>query len=298
MYRIEIDWLSCSGFGICAQVAGDLIEVGKDGIAAVRVGRTTRPFRPRGRGGLPDGRDHRRRGGGRLMTPRSVVIVGAERPGARWAGTLRAAGYDGAVTLIGEEALAPYERPALSKEYLAGRKERRELLLRPHASWIEQQIVLRLGERIVGVDPAHRTVVTEAGGGARLGCPRACDGRTAAQASFAVPSGVHTLRTVEDARVLREALVPGAHLVVVGGESGRRGRVDHGPIGSRVTMVEALAHPVRADARPQARPSPRRPLPRSRGRRARAHGRGFGVRGGRGRRRPVGSSHRRRRTPL
>ena len=178
------------------------------------------------------------------MTPRSVVIVGAGLAGARCAETLRAAGYDGAVTLIGEEALAPYERPALSKEYLAGRKEEHELLLRPHASWIEQQIVLRLGERIVGVDPAHRTVVTEAGEELAWDALVLATGARPRRLPFAVPSGVHTLRTVEDARALREALVPGAHLVVVGGGFvGAEVASTAVAIGSRVTMVEALATP-------------------------------------------------------
>jgi 3-phenylpropionate/trans-cinnamate dioxygenase ferredoxin reductase subunit len=97
------------------------------------------------------------------MAPCSVVIVGAGLAGARCAETLRAEGYDGALTMVGDEQLPPYERPALSKEYLAGRKEEHELLLRPHAAWAEQQIVLRLGQRVVHVDPARRTAVTDTG---------------------------------------------------------------------------------------------------------------------------------------
>ena len=57
------------------------------------------------------------------MSPQTVVIVGAGLAGSRCAETLRAEGFDGRVVLVGEERAAPYERPALSKEYLAGKRE-------------------------------------------------------------------------------------------------------------------------------------------------------------------------------
>ena len=57
------------------------------------------------------------------MTARAVVIVGAGLAGSRCAETLRAEGFDGRIVLVGDEALAPYERPALSKEFLAGRRD-------------------------------------------------------------------------------------------------------------------------------------------------------------------------------
>ena len=74
------------------------------------------------------------------MTPRSVVIVGAGLAGSRCAETLRAEGFDGQVTLVGDEPLGPYERPALSKQFLAGTKERIEL--RPPSHWEERDIKL------------------------------------------------------------------------------------------------------------------------------------------------------------
>ena len=60
------------------------------------------------------------------MAPRSVVVVGAGLAGCRCAETLRAEGYEGRLTLIGDEELPPYERPALSKGFLAGEKEEHE----------------------------------------------------------------------------------------------------------------------------------------------------------------------------
>jgi len=179
-----------------------------------------------------------------MTKPRSVVIVGAGLAGARCAETLRSEGYDGAVTLIGEEALPPYERPTLSKEYLAGRKEEHELLLRPRAFWAEQEIVLRLGQRVVGVDPARRTAVTARGDELAWDALVLATGARPRLLPFAVPRGVHTLRTVEDARALRAALVPGARLVVVGGGFvGAEVASTALALGARVTMVEALAAP-------------------------------------------------------
>jgi 3-phenylpropionate/trans-cinnamate dioxygenase ferredoxin reductase subunit len=178
------------------------------------------------------------------MSPRSVVIVGAGLAGARCAETLRAEGYEGAVTVLGDETLPPYERPALSKEYLAGRKEEDELLLRPRAAWAEQQIVFRLGQRVVDVDPSRRTVVT--GTGSELGWDVLvlATGARPRRLPFPVPAGVQALRTIEDARALREALVPGAHLVVVGGGFvGAEVASTATALGVRVTMLEALATP-------------------------------------------------------
>ena len=59
-----------------------------------------------------------------MTSPRSILVVGAGLAGARCAETLRAEGYDGELVLVGEEPFAPYERPALSKEFLVGREER------------------------------------------------------------------------------------------------------------------------------------------------------------------------------
>jgi NADPH-dependent 2,4-dienoyl-CoA reductase/sulfur reductase-like enzyme len=178
------------------------------------------------------------------MTPRSIVIVGAGLAGGRCAETLRAEGYDGAVTLIGDETLPPYERPALSKEYLAGTKEEHELLLRPRAAWAEQEIVLRLGQRVVHVDPGRRTALTHVGRELDWDVLVLATGARPRRLPFAVPGGVHVLRTVDDARGLREALVPGAHLVVVGGGFvGAEVASTATALGARVTILEALGTP-------------------------------------------------------
>ena len=89
------------------------------------------------------------------MTPRTVVIVGAGLAGSRCAETLRAEGFEGRIVLVGDEELPPYERPALSKEFLAG--SRGEIELRPRAHWDERDIELVLGYRVERLDLARRT---------------------------------------------------------------------------------------------------------------------------------------------
>jgi NADPH-dependent 2,4-dienoyl-CoA reductase/sulfur reductase-like enzyme len=74
---------------------------------------------------------------------RHVVIVGGGLAGSRCAQTLRADGFDGSITLVGDEPHLPYERPALSKEFLAGTRE--ELRVQGPAAWTDLEIGLELG---------------------------------------------------------------------------------------------------------------------------------------------------------
>jgi NADPH-dependent 2,4-dienoyl-CoA reductase/sulfur reductase-like enzyme len=178
------------------------------------------------------------------MSPSSVLIVGAGLAGARGAETLRAEGYGGKLVLVGDELLPPYERPALSKEYLAGTKSEQQLLLRAPSSWAEREIELRLRQRVVHVDPLRRSATTA--GGEELGWDVLvlATGARPRLLPFPVPDGVYRLRTVADARMLRTALVPGAHLVVVGGGFvGAEVASTALALGVRVTMLEALATP-------------------------------------------------------
>ena len=178
------------------------------------------------------------------MAPASILVVGAGLAGSRCAETLRAEGYEGSVVVVGDELLPPYERPALSKEYLAGSKADHELLLRAPSSWTEQEIDLRLGETVVHVDPSRRQATTAAGEVLAWDVLVLATGARPRQLPFPVPRGVQTLRTVVDARALREALVPGAHLVVVGGGFvGAEVASTAVSLGVGVTMVEALAAP-------------------------------------------------------
>jgi len=147
------------------------------------------------------------------MTPTRVVIVGAGLAGSRCAQTLRAEGFEGQVTLIGEEPCAPYERPALSKEFLAG--TRSELALQPEDYWIENGIRLLLGTRVEGVGLAEKVVRTAGGEIGWDALVLATGARPRCLPDIGGP-GVHVLRTLADAESLRAGLVPGRRLVIVG----------------------------------------------------------------------------------
>jgi 3-phenylpropionate/trans-cinnamate dioxygenase ferredoxin reductase subunit len=92
-----------------------------------------------------------------------ILIAGAGHAGAQSAILLRQLGFEGSVGLIGAEADLPYERPPLSKEYLAGEKEFERMLIRPAAFWTERRIELVPNTNIVAVDAAAKTVTSEAG---------------------------------------------------------------------------------------------------------------------------------------
>ena len=149
-------------------------------------------------------------------TPGSVLIVGAGLAGARCAETLRTEGYEGRVVLVGAEAEPPYERPALSKELLAGSRSDEDLALRTPDWWAEREIELVTGARIGAIDPRDRIAMTTSG------CEFAWDALVLATGACArafpgpMPRGVHTLRSLADALALRAELQPGLQLVIVG----------------------------------------------------------------------------------
>jgi 3-phenylpropionate/trans-cinnamate dioxygenase ferredoxin reductase component len=144
------------------------------------------------------------------MNARSVVIVGAGLAGSRCAETLRAEGFDGRIRLVGDEALPPYERPALSKEYLAGQREGVEL--RPRAHWDEREIELVLGRHVERLDLARRTYA----GGPAADALVIATGARARELPGPTPPGVLTLRTAADADRLRGELSGARRLAIVG----------------------------------------------------------------------------------
>ena len=173
------------------------------------------------------------------MTPAKVVIVGAGLAGARCAETLRAQGYDGRIVLVGEERRAPYERPALSKEYLAG--ERPQVELRAPSFWDEQGIELELGRRVDAVDLERRT----AGPGLEWDALVLATGSRARRLPFEVPAGVHVLRTAADAEALADDLTPGRRLVIIGaGFVGVEVASTARKLGVEVTLVDMARVPL------------------------------------------------------
>ncbi|MCA3699981.1 MAG: FAD-dependent oxidoreductase, partial [Brevundimonas sp.] len=92
-----------------------------------------------------------------------VVIVGAGHAGGSAAALLRTSGFEGRILLLGEEPVAPYQRPPLSKAWLKGEADLDNLLLRPVDYYAEQQIELRTGVRVTAIDRAAQTVTLSNG---------------------------------------------------------------------------------------------------------------------------------------
>lgn len=92
-----------------------------------------------------------------------VVIVGAGHGGASAAIALRQSGFSGSIALVGREAEIPYERPPLSKEYMAGEKEFERICIRPRAFWDEKQVALKLGIAVVSIDPVAQQLTLDSG---------------------------------------------------------------------------------------------------------------------------------------
>jgi 3-phenylpropionate/trans-cinnamate dioxygenase ferredoxin reductase subunit len=151
------------------------------------------------------------------MTDR-VVIVGGGQAGAQAAQTLRQQGFAGAITLLAAEPHPPYQRPPLSKKYLAGELERERLWLRPQAFYADKGIELALGRAAVEIDVETQRVRLEDGGSLdydRLLLATGSRARTLAVPGAATP-GVHYLRTIADVDGITAALAAEARVTLVG----------------------------------------------------------------------------------
>jgi 3-phenylpropionate/trans-cinnamate dioxygenase ferredoxin reductase subunit len=147
-----------------------------------------------------------------------LVIVGGGQAAAQAVQSLRQQNYSGAITLLSDEPYPPYQRPPLSKKYLAGELTRERLLLRPAAFYAEKGVTLEQNTRVEEVDAAGHRV-------------RLRDGRTLAYDRLLLTTGsrvrtldlpgatlpgVHYLRTITDVDGITASLVPGARIVLVG----------------------------------------------------------------------------------
>lgn len=148
-----------------------------------------------------------------------IVIVGSGQAGVQTAFSLRDEGYEGDLTIIGEEPDAPYQRPPLSKAYLLGKLDDEGLLLKGRKLYDDYRIQLRAGVRVTAIDRAAKTVLLDDGDS--LSYDHLVLATGARQRTLGVPGedlgGVLALRTVADARALMARFSDVKRAVVVGG---------------------------------------------------------------------------------
>ncbi|WP_292834187.1 FAD-dependent oxidoreductase [Microbacterium sp.] len=181
------------------------------------------------------------------MSTASVVIVGTSAAGVSAATTLRTEGYDGRVVLLGEEVVPPYDRPLLSKGYLAGTVTADDLNLRPDGFWADREIDLRLGSRVVALRASDTSVLLDDGSSVKADAViLATGGRSRA---LPVPGaeldGIFGLRTRADSESLRDWSAGAEHAVIVGmGFIGAEVAATLRSRGVAVTIVEPLSTPL------------------------------------------------------
>ena len=172
-----------------------------------------------------------------------VLIIGAGHGGAQCAIVLRQAGFAGSVTLVGDEPVPPYERPPLSKDYLAGEKPAERLPIRPAAFWAERDVDLRLGCRIVAVEPDAHVAVDAAGGRHSYGTLVWATGGTPRRLACAGGdlAGVHCIRTRADVDALKAELGAAERVAIIGGGYiGLEAAAVLTKLDKAVTVIEAL----------------------------------------------------------
>jgi NADPH-dependent 2,4-dienoyl-CoA reductase/sulfur reductase-like enzyme len=177
--------------------------------------------------------------------PSRIVIVGASLAGASAAITLREHGYQGELTLIGEESVLPYERPPLSKAVLLGNTDEPDWVA-DEATYAEKNITLRRGITATRIDRARKVVVAS-----RTEYPydKLLIATGSAPRRLDLPGadldGLLTLRTLEESLALRERFTEGAAIVIVGaGWIGCEAAAAARQHGANVTMIEPRSQPL------------------------------------------------------
>jgi 3-phenylpropionate/trans-cinnamate dioxygenase ferredoxin reductase component len=162
-----------------------------------------------------------------------VVIIGAGQAAGQAAASLRQEGYEGTITMLGDEAHPPYQRPPLSKEYLSGQQGLDRVYVRPAKFYADRHIDIRTDVTVTAIDTTEKTVTTRTGDVVawdKLLIATGSRPRILEIAGCDLP-GIHYLRTVADVDRIRSAMETAKNVVIVGG----------GYIGLEVAAVMATA---------------------------------------------------------
>ena len=149
----------------------------------------------------------------------SIIVIGAGHAGGQAAASLRQEGFEGEIVIIGDEPHIPYQRPPLSKQYLAGEHGLERVYLRPEKFYADRNVTIRSGVRVEAIDRAAKTVATSGGevlAYSKLLLATGSRPRLLHLDGADLP-GIHYLRTIADVDAIRAEMEPGRKVVVVGG---------------------------------------------------------------------------------
>jgi 3-phenylpropionate/trans-cinnamate dioxygenase ferredoxin reductase subunit len=181
------------------------------------------------------------------MSGNAYVIAGAGLAGAKAAETLRSEGFDGPVVLIGDEEERPYERPPLSKDYLAGKAERETIYVHPETWYADNKVELRLGCPVTAIDRAARQVALA--DGSSVGYAKLLLTTGSSPRLLTVPGadadGVLYLRRASDSDRIKTTLATASRIAVIGaGWIGLEATAAARTAGVEVTICEAAELPL------------------------------------------------------
>lgn len=182
-----------------------------------------------------------------MADPAGFVVIGAGLAGAAAVETLREEGFDGRITVLGDEVHRPYERPPLSKGLLQGGAERESVFVHPEDWYAQHDVDLRLGTEVGAIDRAGHEVLTAAG--ERCAYDRLLIATGAAPRRLEVPGagleGVHYLRTLEDSERIRAGFACVRRVVMIGaGWIGLETAAAARAAGLEVVLLEGAAMPL------------------------------------------------------
>ena len=169
------------------------------------------------------------------------VVIGAGQAGSSLVAKLRNAGFEGEITLIGEEPIPPYQRPPLSKAYLLGDMALERLFLRPESFYVDQNITLKMGASVTAIDSVKREVHLgdEVITYDQLALTTGSSANTLPASIGGALDGVFTVRTLADVDAMASNFADGKRaLIVGGGYIGLEAAAVARKMGVEVTVVE------------------------------------------------------------